>query len=769
MRRVIAIVLLIPLLVIVLTLATVTFVPQQVLGWVSGSIDGVDVSADTLDVGWWPNSLQADGLDVQVSGAADSPGQAWVVGRLDLEASLWDWMSGRPFWQVAAADVVQQEVVQQAAPESSSDAPTVASSGDVQVASEPMQMPALSTLLSFRQILIERLKLSDGTQADVRLDHEGASLTIDLQVTQPSQTLSVQATGEAQERLLIDSDTVELALNFDWQSASLGASGHLINQLELQPEQVLQLDFAPSRIDFTRGEETVRGFALDGGTIAWRFADDQLSIRNLAGSYTLAGVEQPSDMTLNMLVEQLSRSPTIDVQYAFAETLLQLQGQLQQPANSFSGRVEANSAGLPSWLVTLPYHDDQIYPLEVTTDVVAAADAVSLSNLSVISPRNQGKGELAVRLPSEGQSDLRVQGKFHASKLLIPLVDAPIDPEAVEQQVVADNDEDQPTTPPPAEETEVAVENPSAAQEVPLFNADPLDWNWLDVADLDLQLSADEFDLQDAQFENLQLNVVVKDGTARIEPLKVVIGEGGLDATAELVKQADGGVAADLRYELTGLSLDMFGVFPEDEVEGGRLSSNLQLSARGLSSLDLVNTLNGSAEVVLYDMTMKNNMVDLVGSDLILEMLSRLNPFKESAPATELQCAFLAFDIEDGVIRSRDNLVVETLKMRIEGKAEIDLAAEDLDLTFNPQPKGGFGVGLTNVVKFVKLGGKLRSPGIEVDALGLVNSGAAVGAALSTGGLSLLAEGLVNRALGDSGCAQEAVTIEVPAEAPTNE
>jgi AsmA-like protein len=760
-RRVIAIVLFLPLLVVVLTLTIVTFMPRQVLGLVSDSIDGVDVSTRTLDVGWWPNRLQADSLEVQLAGAGSSPGQAWRVGHLDLQASLWDWMSGRPFWQIAAADVVQQEV-----PDSSAVSPPAQpSSGNVQDASEPLQMPALSTLLSFRQILIERLKLVDGTQADVRLDHEGSTLKIDLKVAQPTQTLLVQGRGEAQEQLLIDSDTIKLELNFNWQSPSLGAAGHLSNQLELQPEQALQLNFAPSRIDFTRDEETIRGFALSGGAITWGFADDQLSIRDLAGIYTLAEAEQPSEMMLNLLVEKLSGSPAIDMNFTIAETVLQVEGQLEQPATVFIGRVEVDSEGLPSWLVTLPYHDDQIYPLTLTTDFSASADAIGLKKLSVNSPRNQGDGELLVQFPVEDQSDLRIEGKFHASKWLIPLVDAPIDPENVKKQTVADRQEDQPLT----EEIEEAVQTPSAVEEAPLFNEQPIDWTWLDVADLDLQISADQLDLQDARFENLQVNVLVKEGTAQIEPLKMVIGEGGLDAVARLDKQEDGSVAADLHYDLAGLSLDMFGVFPEGEVEGGRLSSNLQLTAQGLSSLDLVNTLNGSAEVMLYDMTMKNNMVDLVGSDLILEMLSRLNPFKEPAPATELQCAFLAFDIEDGVIRSRDKLVVETLKMRIEAEAKIALAEEDLDLTFSPEPKGGFGVGLTNVVKFVKLGGKLRSPGIEVDALGLVNSGAAVGAALSTGGLSILAEGLVNRALGDSGCAQEVVTIELPAEAPTNE
>ena len=141
----------------------------------------------------------------------------------------------------------------------------------------------------------------------------------------------------------------------------------------------------------------------------------------------------------------------------------------------------------------------------------------------------------------------------------------------------------------------------------------------------------------------------------------------------------------------------------------------------------------------------------------MLETVNRLNPFRQEDPRTEIQCGVLHFEIDQGVVRSKDKMVVETSKMRIEGEATVNLVSEALDVTFTPRAKGGFGVGMSNLVKFVKLGGELRDPGMEVDALGLVRSGAAVGAALSTGGVSLLAEGLAKRVLSDSGCAQEAV------------
>ena len=54
----------------------------------------------------------------------------------------------------------------------------------------------------------------------------------------------------------------------------------------------------------------------------------------------------------------------------------------------------------------------------------------------------------------------------------------------------------------------------------------------------------------------------------------------------------------------------------------------------------------------------------------------------------------------------------------------------------------GVGGNLGGLVKFVKLGGTLRNPKPEVDALGILQSGAAIGAAISTGGVSIFAEGL---------------------------
>jgi len=255
------------------------------------------------------------------------------------------------------------------------------------------------------------------------------------------------------------------------------------------------------------------------------------------------------------------------------------------------------------------------------------------------------------------------------------------------------------------------------------------------------------------------------EGALVIQPLSGNYGQGGFDGEIRAAIAADEGAEVTLNYRMRGIALEDFGLMPAAELRGGALNANIALTTQGVSAAQMAAGLNGEIALDVGEMVLANDLVELAGSDLLLEALNRLNPFRQKDPQTTVQCGVLHFDVVDGVVKSHDKLVVETGKMRIEGQATLDLASEDLDMTFTPRAKGGFGVGMGNLVKFVKLGGTLRNPEMEMDAMGLLHSGAAVGAALSTGGVSLLAEGLANRVLGDSGCAQQAVEEVLEAEA----
>ena len=316
-----------------------------------------------------------------------------------------------------------------------------------------------------------------------------------------------------------------------------------------------------------------------------------------------------------------------------------------------------------------------------------------------------------------------------------------------------------------AEAAEAEAADASAEEEAPLFADTAIDWSWIHTMQVDLTTSAQTLLVQSAPFTDVELGLSIKDGVARVSPFQGRFGEGGFDGDLRLAVNEQGMADIEMSYSTQGISIEDFGLMPAQELSGGELDGGLQLTTSGSSPAQLAAGLNGEFNLNIGAMMLASGLVDLAGSDLLMEALNRLNPFRQEDPQTEFQCGALHFEAVDGVIENDGTLVIETSKMRIEGDAKVDLTSEDLDLTFSPRAKGGFGVGVGNLVKFVKLGGKLRDPAMEVDALGLVQSGAALGAVLSTGGVSLLAEGLAKRVLSDSGCAQEAVEIVVEEEA----
>jgi hypothetical protein len=91
-------------------------------------------------------------------------------------------------------------------------------------------------------------------------------------------------------------------------------------------------------------------------------------------------------------------------------------------------------------------------------------------------------------------------------------------------------------------------------------------------------------------------------------------------------------------------------------------------------------------------------------------------------------------------------IAVETTKMNIIGSGTVNLKTEELDLTVRPRPKEGLGVSLGGLASLVRVTGTLAEPRVGIDEMGVAKTGAAVGAALATGGLSLVAQGLFDKA-----------------------
>ena len=73
----------------------------------------------------------------------------------------------------------------------------------------------------------------------------------------------------------------------------------------------------------------------------------------------------------------------------------------------------------------------------------------------------------------------------------------------------------------------------------------------------------------------------------------------------------------------------------------------------------------------------------------------------------------------------------------------VNFKNEKLDLAMRAAPREGLGISLGGVANsFLRLGGTLQNPRLQIDPTSSVTT---TGAAVATGGLSLLAQGLWNR------------------------
>ena len=52
---------------------------------------------------------------------------------------------------------------------------------------------------------------------------------------------------------------------------------------------------------------------------------------------------------------------------------------------------------------------------------------------------------------------------------------------------------------------------------------------------------------------------------------------------------------------------------------------------------------------MVEEAVLMNDFIELVGSDLVMETLNKLNPFAKEDPTTQLSCALVRFTAEDGI------------------------------------------------------------------------------------------------------------------------
>lgn len=305
-----------------------------------------------------------------------------------------------------------------------------------------------------------------------------------------------------------------------------------------------------------------------------------------------------------------------------------------------------------------------------------------------------------------------------------------------------------------------------AADDGRLFSAERLNLAWLKAFDADLSLRAGRLDVGGARIAELSAELRLAGGRLAVKPVKAWIAGGAVDADASL--DASGKMPV-LTLRASGRGIDLGRALKDsgrDSLTGGRTDAQLDVRGQGESWRALMASATGEATIAVGEGRLRNTTLDWAGGDLLVQLVGVLNPLSRSEDTTPLSCAALRFVAKDGIATANRGIAVETAKVNVVGAGTVNLHDESLDLGITPRARDGIGLSLTSpLAGMTRVRGTLAHPALTLDELGTARTAASVGAAVATGGLSLVGEALFDRITGDATPCKTALGTATPAKA----
>ena len=260
----------------------------------------------------------------------------------------------------------------------------------------------------------------------------------------------------------------------------------------------------------------------------------------------------------------------------------------------------------------------------------------------------------------------------------------------------------------------------------------------------DALITIDVLDLGNTQLKNIEVGLLLEKNFLELRPLSIS-GMGGGSLSGDI--RLDGRQATPiLHYDLHARDLraGLGSSVGQDRSTWPAGNIDLVIDGSGHTLREVASSLNGKIRINYGEGLLAMAGLEFLMSDFISELLSTLNPFAESSEYTHMECAVMAADITDGQVAVLP-IIFNTDQVTILSQGKIDLVTEKIDLSFNTKARKGIGVSASALINpFIKVGGRLNDPTVELDPEGTVVRG---GIAVATVGLSILARSMSDRFL----------------------
>lgn len=443
----------------------------------------------------------------------------------------------------------------------------------------------------------------------------------------------------------------------------------------------------------------------------------------------------PFDVRASGMVDDgLWMFDTLTVQIADAR--LSGNGQFDQPPDLSRTTLEIKTT-IPD-LAALGSVDDKPLPsTNAAFDLVFAGSPESFR----IDPFNVviGNGDVAGSLRADLDGEVPdIDLRLRSNLLNLDAVIADEEKLAEELPETGDAETDESAVEQPADERVIADE-PLPFEQLEKFNAR---------VDVDVATAV----FRGVEWRDVMIDGKIRDGRLLLERANAVSPSGDLKASFSLIPQ-DGSAKLNGKLDGTGIYLGLDTQLSAEELaQAPAFDAQIELAGVGATPREIAGSLDGNAFISAYGGRVPNNRLGLIFGNFFLELLNALNPFRKDEKFTKLDCLVLLLDVDDGLVKVKPGLIVQTDKLIIAATGLWNLNTEKIDIGFKTQPRSKVSISAGEFINpYLKVGGTMRNPQLTLDPTGTLVTG---GAAVATAGLSLLATAVWDRvARADDPCA----------------
>ncbi|ARN74417.1 hypothetical protein BST96_09960 [Oceanicoccus sagamiensis] len=258
------------------------------------------------------------------------------------------------------------------------------------------------------------------------------------------------------------------------------------------------------------------------------------------------------------------------------------------------------------------------------------------------------------------------------------------------------------------------------------FSDEPYPLAWLPEYDVDLSITAEQWATPWFDARQLKLEVLYQDDVFTLNPVSFMVGQGALGGNFALDNSL-AITAASLKLEADSLDPDLMSLLRDyNLMKSGSVNVRVDVTATGKTEKALASSLDG--QMSLYTINSLLNGRDLadLAPEVLTQVNQKVNPFykkPEEGEDTELQCAALHFDVQQGVMTADKSIILVTPDIVFGANGAIDLGKERLRMQIIPRVRRGLGISLRGTAaKMAVINGPMTAPVVEFDPKGALTS-----------------------------------------------